>query len=71
MLSCLSSGFLCPLSHSQSTLPQPEEVLGSAGELEDMHLVCILDLCHLGGDRVEVLISKVYRVTEVSKCTAL
>lgn len=23
MLSCLSSGFFCPLSHSQSTLPQP------------------------------------------------
>lgn len=43
-----------------------EEVLMTASELEDMHVVCILDLCHLGGDKVEVLISKVYRVTEVS-----
>ncbi|XP_029304445.1 RPA-related protein RADX isoform X2 [Cottoperca gobio] len=70
MLSCLSSGFLSPLSdtanHSESTLPQPEEVLGTASELEDTHVVCILDLCHLGGDEVEVLINKVYRVTEVS-----
>ncbi|XP_033498804.2 RPA-related protein RADX isoform X1 [Epinephelus lanceolatus] len=70
MLSCLSSGFLCPLSdtasHSESALPEPEEVLATAGELEDTHVVCILDLCHLGGDKVEVLISKVYRVTEVS-----
>ncbi|XP_032390416.1 RPA-related protein RADX [Etheostoma spectabile] len=72
ILSCLSSGFLCPLSdtasHSESTLPEPEEVLVTAGELEDTHVVCILDLCHLGGDEMEVVISKVYRVTEVSLC---
>ncbi len=43
-----------------------EEILMSASELEDTHVVCILDLCHLGGDKVEVLINKVYRVTEVS-----
>ncbi|XP_040906986.1 RPA-related protein RADX [Toxotes jaculatrix] len=70
MLSCLSSGFLCPLSdtanHSDAALPEPEEILASASELEDTHVVCILDLCHLGGDKVEVLINKVYRVTEVS-----
>uniref|UniRef100_A0A671X250 RPA1 related single stranded DNA binding protein n=1 Tax=Sparus aurata TaxID=8175 RepID=A0A671X250_SPAAU len=36
-----------------------EDVLETACELEDMHVVCILDLCHLGGDKAEVLISKV------------
>ncbi|CAK6953601.1 RPA-related protein RADX [Scomber scombrus] len=70
MMSCLSSGFLCPLSdaanHSDITLPEPEEILVTASELEDTHVVCVLDLCHLGGDKVEVLINKVYRVTEVS-----
>lgn len=51
-----------------------EEVLASARELEDVHVVCILDLCHLGVDRVEVVLSRVYRVTElrlneeVNKC---
>lgn len=51
-----------------------EEVLATAGELEDVHVVCILDLCHLGVDRVEVVLSRVYRVTElrlneeVNKC---
>ncbi|CAL8401721.1 unnamed protein product [Boreogadus saida] len=40
-----------------------EEVLQTAGELEGAHLLCVLDLCHLGGDRVEALLSKVYRVT--------
>ncbi|XP_035033902.1 RPA-related protein RADX [Hippoglossus stenolepis] len=70
MLSCLSSGFLCPLSdtenQSDSALPQPEEILESAGELEDTHVVCILDLCHLGGEAVEVVINKIYRISEVS-----
>ncbi|XP_030602124.1 RPA-related protein RADX [Archocentrus centrarchus] len=70
MLSCLSSGFLCPLrntaSNSEETLSGPEEILATASELEDTHVVCILDFCHLGGDKVEVLISKVYRVAEVS-----
>lgn len=42
-----------------------DEVLATASELEDMHVVCILDLCHLGVDKVEVLISKVYRLTEL------
>ncbi|KAM8741619.1 RPA-related protein RADX isoform 1-T1 [Acanthopagrus schlegelii] len=68
MLSCLSSGFLCPLSdpvnHSETALPEPEDILETACELEDMHVVCILDLCHLGGDKVEVLMNKVYRVTD-------
>uniref|UniRef100_A0A8C3AGL3 RPA1 related single stranded DNA binding protein n=1 Tax=Cyclopterus lumpus TaxID=8103 RepID=A0A8C3AGL3_CYCLU len=39
-----------------------EEVLATAPELEDTHVVCVLDLCHLGGDEMEVLINKVYRV---------
>lgn len=43
-----------------------EDVLASAAELEDTHVVCILDLCHLGGDEVEVLVNKVFRVTELS-----
>ncbi|XP_017291017.1 RPA-related protein RADX [Kryptolebias marmoratus] len=65
MLSCLSSGFLCPLG-GEAAPPEPEEVLATAPELEGAHLVCILDLCHLGGDEVEVLINKVYKVTEAS-----
>ncbi|KAK7922676.1 hypothetical protein WMY93_009578 [Mugilogobius chulae] len=66
MLSCLSSGFLCPLSAdtSRSIHPQPEEILETAEELEGLHVVCVLDLCHLGGDKVEVLINKVYKLTE-------
>uniref|UniRef100_A0AAV2JD86 RPA1 related single stranded DNA binding protein n=1 Tax=Knipowitschia caucasica TaxID=637954 RepID=A0AAV2JD86_KNICA len=66
MLSCLSSGFLCPLSSdpSPSTHPRPEEVLETAGELDGLNVVCVLDLCHLRGDDVEVILHKVYRATE-------
>ncbi|XP_034034633.1 RPA-related protein RADX isoform X2 [Thalassophryne amazonica] len=70
MLSCLSSGFLCPLhdaeSQSETAIPEPEDILATAGELEHVHLVCVLDLCHLGGENTEVLISKVYKMTEIS-----
>ncbi|XP_035999204.1 RPA-related protein RADX [Fundulus heteroclitus] len=70
MLSCLSSGFLCPLGSTarerEVTLHESEEILASAQELEDTHVVCFLDLCQLGGDKVEILVNKVYRVTDVT-----
>uniref|UniRef100_A0A3Q1I4W0 Uncharacterized protein n=1 Tax=Anabas testudineus TaxID=64144 RepID=A0A3Q1I4W0_ANATE len=70
MLSCLSSGFLCPLSdaasHSDASLPEPGKILATASELEDTHVVCVLDLCHLGGDDVEVVMTKLYRFTPVT-----
>uniref|UniRef100_A0A8C7R9B8 Uncharacterized protein n=2 Tax=Oncorhynchus mykiss TaxID=8022 RepID=A0A8C7R9B8_ONCMY len=70
LLSCLSAGFICPLadplSQSEVALPEPEEILATAEELKDTHLVCILDLCHLGGENVEVIITKVYRMTDIA-----
>ncbi|XP_041750854.1 RPA-related protein RADX isoform X2 [Coregonus clupeaformis] len=70
LLSCLSAGFICPLadplSQSEVALPEPEEILATAEELKDTHFVCILDLCHLGGDKLEVIITKVYRMTDIA-----
>lgn len=40
-------------------------MLATACELEDLHIVCVLDLCHLGEEQVEVALCKVYRVAEV------
>lgn len=42
-----------------------EEILATASELEEAHVVCVLDICHLGEDNVEVLLSKLYRVTDI------
>ncbi|XP_056140228.1 RPA-related protein RADX [Lampris incognitus] len=68
MLSCLSSGFLCPLSdpasQSETVLPDPEEIFLTAEELGDTHIVCILDICPLGGEQIEILINKVYKATD-------
>uniref|UniRef100_A0A096MIR0 RPA1 related single stranded DNA binding protein n=1 Tax=Poecilia formosa TaxID=48698 RepID=A0A096MIR0_POEFO len=64
MLSCLSSGFLCPLRRFGCLLA--EEILATARGLENTHVVCVLELCQLGGDKVEVLINKVYRVMDVT-----
>uniref|UniRef100_A0A3Q2DHU0 RPA1 related single stranded DNA binding protein, X-linked n=1 Tax=Cyprinodon variegatus TaxID=28743 RepID=A0A3Q2DHU0_CYPVA len=70
MLSCLSTGLLCPLGGATRgrglTLRESEEILATAQELEDKHVVCVLDLCRLDTDEVEVLVNKVYRVTDAT-----
>lgn len=33
-------------------------------DLDGKHVVCILDICHLGGDKVEVFLSKIYKTVE-------
>uniref|UniRef100_M4ACW4 RPA1 related single stranded DNA binding protein, X-linked n=1 Tax=Xiphophorus maculatus TaxID=8083 RepID=M4ACW4_XIPMA len=62
MLSCLSSGFLCPLDSTardgELTPQESEEILATARGLENTHVVCVLELCQLGGDKVEILIDK-------------
>ncbi|XP_054899999.1 RPA-related protein RADX isoform X2 [Poeciliopsis prolifica] len=70
MLSCLSSGFFCPLDSTggdgELTPHESEEILATARGLENTHVVCVLELCQLGGDKVEILIDKVYRVMDVT-----
>ncbi|KAM9789008.1 RPA-related protein RADX [Neosynchiropus ocellatus] len=44
----------------------PEELMKTATELENTHLVCVLDLCHLGGQEIEMVVSKVYKMADVS-----
>uniref|UniRef100_A0A3B5LB65 Uncharacterized protein n=1 Tax=Xiphophorus couchianus TaxID=32473 RepID=A0A3B5LB65_9TELE len=43
-----------------------EEILATARGLENTHVVCVLELCQLGGDKVEILIDKVYKVMDVT-----
>ncbi|KPP76405.1 hypothetical protein Z043_104254, partial [Scleropages formosus] len=56
LLSCLSSGFISPLSERPPHI-DPGEVIQTAAELEAIHVVCLVDLCHLGGEKVEVFIN--------------
>ncbi|XP_066496198.1 RPA-related protein RADX isoform X2 [Tiliqua scincoides] len=41
-----------------------DEVLKAADDLEKQHVICILDVCCLGEDNVEVFLNKVYKTTE-------
>ncbi|NWI96400.1 RADX protein, partial [Pitta sordida] len=38
-----------------------DEVVKAAKDLDGKHVVCILDICHLGEDKVEVFLSKIYK----------
>ncbi|XP_062998112.1 RPA-related protein RADX [Elgaria multicarinata webbii] len=42
-----------------------DEVVKAAADLEKQHVICILDICSLGEDKVEVFLNKVYKITEV------
>uniref|UniRef100_H9G6N6 RPA1 related single stranded DNA binding protein, X-linked n=1 Tax=Anolis carolinensis TaxID=28377 RepID=H9G6N6_ANOCA len=45
--------------------PFTVDVAVKAGaDLEKQHVVCILDICSLGEDKVEVFLNKVYKITE-------
>ncbi|NWU76090.1 RADX protein, partial [Onychorhynchus coronatus] len=38
-----------------------DEIVKAAKDLDGKHVVCILDICHLGDDKVEVFLSKIYK----------
>uniref|UniRef100_A0A669QP42 RPA1 related single stranded DNA binding protein, X-linked n=1 Tax=Phasianus colchicus TaxID=9054 RepID=A0A669QP42_PHACC len=56
LLSCMS----CISSCQQAT----DEIVKAAMDLDSKHVVCILDVCHLGDDKVEVFLSKIYKTVE-------
>ncbi|XP_061104777.1 RPA-related protein RADX isoform X2 [Conger conger] len=70
LFSCLSTGSVSPISHpmdgDQNILPDPGDIIQTAAELEGMHVVCLIDFCHLGGQTVEVFINKIYKMTDVA-----
>ncbi|KFP75167.1 Uncharacterized protein CXorf57, partial [Apaloderma vittatum] len=53
-----SSGRLCDM------FPLSDEIVKAAMDLDGKHVVCILDICHLGDDKVEVFLSKIYTTVE-------
>ncbi|KGL96705.1 Uncharacterized protein CXorf57, partial [Charadrius vociferus] len=53
-----SNGRLCDM------FPLSNEIVKAAMDLDGKHVVCILDICHLGDDKVEVFLSKIYKTVE-------
>ncbi|NXT85153.1 RADX protein, partial [Zapornia atra] len=66
LLSCMSCVSACQQKTASNErlhdmLPLSNEVVKAAMDLDGKHVVCILDICHLGGDNVEVFLSKIYK----------
>ncbi|KAM4611674.1 uncharacterized protein ACJ7VT_012355 [Polymixia lowei] len=59
-----SNTWLSILSHgafsSHSPPPSPADLIGMATQLANQRLVCILEACHLGGARTEIILSRAY-----------
>ncbi|KAI4904178.1 hypothetical protein NFI96_022117 [Prochilodus magdalenae] len=64
LMSCLSTGRVCVQATGAHL--SPEALLSSASALEEERLVCMLDLCLLGQNRVEIICSKVYRTVDIA-----
>ncbi|XP_051876770.1 RPA-related protein RADX isoform X2 [Pristis pectinata] len=69
LASVLASGYICdkePTDNNQKghTSASPDHIVRTAAELDNLHVICVLDLCHYGGDKSEVILNKIYKVTE-------
>ncbi|KFV48851.1 Uncharacterized protein CXorf57, partial [Gavia stellata] len=69
LLSCMSCISACQQKATSNgrlrdMFPLSNEVVKAAMDLDGKHVVCILDICHLGDDKVEVFLSKIYKTVE-------
>nr|XP_030128426.3 RPA-related protein RADX isoform X2 [Taeniopygia guttata] len=69
LLSCMSCISACQQNAASTgrlceTFPLSDEIVQAAKELDGKHVICILDMCHLGDDKVEVFLSKIYKTVE-------
>lgn len=69
LLSCMSCISACQQTATSNgrlpdMFPLSDEIVKAAMDLDGKHVVCILDICHLGDDKVEVFLSKIYKTEE-------
>ncbi|XP_078268049.1 RPA-related protein RADX-like isoform X2 [Rhinoraja longicauda] len=69
LASILASGYICdeqsPSGNQEGPASgSPDHVVRTAAELDNLHVICIIDLCHHGGDISEAILNKIYKVTE-------
>ncbi|KAM7094452.1 RPA-related protein RADX isoform 2-T2 [Ciconia maguari] len=69
LLSCMSCISACQQKATSNgrlrdMFPLSNEIVKAAMDLDGKHVVCILDICHLGDDKVEVFLSKIYKTVE-------
>ncbi|XP_055499993.1 RPA-related protein RADX isoform X4 [Leucoraja erinacea] len=69
LASILASGYICdeqPTNGNQQgpATASPDHIVRTAADLDNLHVICIMDLCHHGGDNSEAILNKIYMVTE-------
>ncbi|XP_065702427.1 RPA-related protein RADX isoform X2 [Patagioenas fasciata] len=69
LLSCMSCISACQQKTTSNgrlrdMFPLSNEIVEAAMDLDGKHVVCILDICRLGDDKVEVFLSKIYKTVE-------
>ncbi|XP_075619602.1 RPA-related protein RADX isoform X1 [Balearica regulorum gibbericeps] len=69
LLSCMNYISACQQKTTSNGRPcdmfrLSNEIVKAAMDLDGKHVVCILDMCHLGDDKVEVFLSKIYKTVE-------
>ncbi|XP_036967077.1 RPA-related protein RADX isoform X2 [Acanthopagrus latus] len=56
------------LSHgafsSHTPAPSPADLIAMAAQLANQRLVCVLEACHLGGARTELILSRAFHLTD-------
>ncbi|KAM8997619.1 RPA-related protein RADX [Ara ararauna] len=65
-MSCISASQQSATSSGRlpDMFPLSDEIVKAAMALDGKHVVCILDICHLGDDKVEVFLSKIYKTVD-------
>ncbi|XP_053715559.1 RPA-related protein RADX [Synchiropus splendidus] len=63
-----SNTWVSILSHgafsSHTPPPSPSDLIGMAGQLTNQRLVCVLEVCHLGGTSTEAILSRAFQLTD-------
>ncbi|XP_074864010.1 RPA-related protein RADX isoform X2 [Carettochelys insculpta] len=69
LLSCMNCISLCQQETASNekfydTCPLSNETVKAAVDLDRQHVICILDICRLSEDKVEVFLNKIYKIME-------
>ncbi|GCB73531.1 hypothetical protein scyTo_0002611 [Scyliorhinus torazame] len=69
LASIMARGYVCDeqaTDNNQQTQlsSSPDQIVKTAADLDCVHVICVLDVCHHGGDTSEVILNKIYKATE-------
>ncbi|XP_072451674.1 RPA-related protein RADX [Chiloscyllium punctatum] len=67
--SVMTSGYICDKQTADNDRPKqissyPDQIIKTAADLDNTRVICILDVCHHGEGKSEVILHKMYRMTE-------